>query len=86
LTVSLLYRVGMTVMGAIQKTGTDNPFKTILEKDVDIPKDKVKMNIPSLSPFLKVGYLFILASVPISYQNMLFVQSLAELSLTKKQQ
>lgn len=27
LTVSLLYRVGMTVMGAIQKTGTDNPFK-----------------------------------------------------------
>lgn len=40
LTVSLLYRVGMTVMGAIQKTGTDNPFKTILEKDVDIPKDK----------------------------------------------
>lgn len=40
LTVSLLYRVGMTVMGAIQKTGTDNPFKTILERDVDIPKDK----------------------------------------------
>lgn len=40
LTVSLLYRVGMTVMGAIQKTGTDNPFKAILEKDVDIPKDK----------------------------------------------
>lgn len=60
--------------------------RTILEKDVDIPKDKVKMNIPSLSGFLKVGYLFILASVPISYQNMLFVQSLGELSLTKKQQ
>ncbi|KAJ7384699.1 Reticulon-like protein [Desmophyllum pertusum] len=40
LTVSLLYRVGMTVMGAIQKTGTDNPFKTILERDVDIPKEK----------------------------------------------
>lgn len=42
LTVSLLYRVGMTVMGAIQKTGTDNPFKTILERDVDIPKEKAK--------------------------------------------
>ena len=27
LTVALLYRVGMTVMGAIQKSGTDNPFK-----------------------------------------------------------
>lgn len=40
LTVSLLYRVGMTVMGAIQKSGTENPFKTILERDVDIPKEK----------------------------------------------
>jgi hypothetical protein len=27
LTVALLYRVGMTVMGAIQKSGTENPFK-----------------------------------------------------------
>ena len=27
LTVSLPYRVGMTVMGAIQKSGTENPFK-----------------------------------------------------------
>ena len=27
LTVSLLCRVGMTVMGAIQKGGTENPFK-----------------------------------------------------------
>lgn len=40
LTVSLLYRVGMTVMGAIQKSGTENPFKTVLERDVDIPKEK----------------------------------------------
>ena len=29
LTVALLYRVGMTVMGAIQKSGTDNPFKLV---------------------------------------------------------
>lgn len=29
LTVSLLYRVGMTVMGAIQKSGTENPFKYV---------------------------------------------------------
>lgn len=27
LTVALLYRVGMTVMGAIQKSGSENPFK-----------------------------------------------------------
>lgn len=40
LTVSLLYRVGMTVMGAIQKSGTENPFKTVLERDMDIPKEK----------------------------------------------
>lgn len=40
LTVALLYRVGMTVMGAIQKTGTENAFKHLLEKDTDIPKDK----------------------------------------------
>lgn len=40
LTVSLLYRVGMTVMGAIQKSGTENPFKTALEGDMDIPKEK----------------------------------------------
>lgn len=41
LTVALLYRVGMTVMGAIQKTGTENAFKHLLEKDTDIPKEKV---------------------------------------------
>lgn len=27
LTVALLYRVGMSVMGAIQKSGTENAFK-----------------------------------------------------------
>jgi len=41
LTVALLYRVGMSVMGAIQKSGTENAFKHLLEKDTDIPKDKV---------------------------------------------
>lgn len=41
LTVALLYRVGMTVMGAIQKTGTENAFKHLLEKDTDIPKEKI---------------------------------------------
>ncbi|KAK3734835.1 hypothetical protein QZH41_011752 [Actinostola sp. cb2023] len=40
LTVALLYRVGMTVMGAIQKSGAENPFKKFLDKDIEISKEK----------------------------------------------
>lgn len=29
LTVSLLYRIGMTVIGAVQKTGTESPYKYV---------------------------------------------------------
>ena len=29
LTVSLLYRIGMTVIGAVQKTGTGSPYKYV---------------------------------------------------------
>jgi len=42
LTVALLYRIGMTVMGAIQKAGTENPFKKFLDKDIDISEDKAQ--------------------------------------------
>ncbi|EDO30766.1 predicted protein, partial [Nematostella vectensis] len=49
LTVALLYRVGMTVMGAIQKSGTENPFKTLLDKEIEIPKEKAVEMAESLA-------------------------------------
>ncbi|XP_028409608.1 reticulon-1-A-like isoform X1 [Dendronephthya gigantea] len=42
LTVSLLYRIGMTVIGAVQKTGTGSPYKSLLEKNISISPEKAR--------------------------------------------
>ncbi|CAB4015732.1 reticulon-1-A-like isoform X3 [Paramuricea clavata] len=42
LTVSLLYRIGMTVIGAVQKTGTGSPYKALLEKNISISPEKAR--------------------------------------------
>lgn len=42
LTVSLLYRIGMMVIGAVQKTGTGSPYKSLLEKDRAISKERAR--------------------------------------------
>lgn len=42
LTVSLLYRIGMTVIGAVQKTGAESPYKRLLEKDMGISKEEAR--------------------------------------------
>lgn len=42
LTVSLLYRIGIMVIGAVQKTGTGSPYKSLLEKDRTISKERAR--------------------------------------------
>lgn len=42
LTVSFLYRIGMTVIGAVQKTGTGNPYKSLLEKNMSISTEQAR--------------------------------------------
>lgn len=39
LIVAFLYRVGMTIVKAIQKTSSDHPFKPLLEENLEIPEE-----------------------------------------------
>lgn len=39
LVVAFLYRIGMTIVKAVQKTSSEHPFKLLLEENVEIPEE-----------------------------------------------
>jgi len=41
LAVAFLYRIGMTIVNAVQKTSPEHPFQKLLERDLKIPTDKI---------------------------------------------
>ncbi|XP_065661322.1 reticulon-3-B isoform X2 [Hydra vulgaris] len=41
LIVAFLYRIGMTVVNAVQKTSTEHPFKNLLEEKIEISEQSV---------------------------------------------
>jgi len=48
LAVAFLYRIGMTIVNAVQKTSPEHPFQKLLERDIKVPTDR----IDSISKFL----------------------------------
>lgn len=42
LTVAFLYRIGMTVFNAVQKTTAEHPFKHLLDEDLELSEESVQ--------------------------------------------